>query len=417
MHHSTGEGLIWQGGVREAFTALGYEFWDHGYNGDGLVDPEGNYLGTNWDMPGDNTDPDGWRDIFTQPVTSPPANTFSHMLEYDVIIFKSCFPASDIQSPEQFEDYRRYYLAMRDVMDQHPDKIFVPFTTPPLVPNSTSPDAAIRARQWADYLTSSDYLDGHPNIFVFDFFRLLADDQGYLRAEYRPDEWDSHPNEQANQAVGPMLVEFVDEAVRSYTPGAAPLPPVEQPAPPEEAGAPMAAGDLLLDFENPGDAEYLWSYINQEDTTFVCQIEAPGKDSAYALRVEFNIPVEGSAGCGADLPADDRWSEARGISFYWRADRPDLLLRVGLGVRDPTQTNPDVVEATPFEAQFLTLGEDWSQVVILWSDLVKPEWVGDTGVDVFDPAQVVWIVFDVGQWEQAQAGTIWIDDVQFVVDE
>ncbi len=94
MHHSTGANLIAQGGVREAFTALGYEFWDHGYNGDGLVDPAGNWLGINWDVPGDNTDQDGWYAVFSQPVTDPPSNTFSHMLQADVIIFKSCFPTS-----------------------------------------------------------------------------------------------------------------------------------------------------------------------------------------------------------------------------------------------------------------------------------------------------------------------------------
>ncbi|MCZ7544107.1 MAG: hypothetical protein M5R40_11520 [Anaerolineae bacterium] len=139
MHHSTGENLIVQGEVRAAFTDLGYAFWDHGYNGDGLVDPAGDWLGVNWDVPGDNTDPDGWYDIFNQPVTDPPENTLSHMLQHDVIAFKSCFPASDIQSEAQFRDYQRYYLSIRDAIDQYPDKLFIPFTTPPLVPNATTP--------------------------------------------------------------------------------------------------------------------------------------------------------------------------------------------------------------------------------------------------------------------------------------
>ncbi|MDP2860532.1 MAG: hypothetical protein Q8N98_02350, partial [bacterium] len=32
LHHSVGQGLVAQGGVRERLTALGYEFYDHGYN-------------------------------------------------------------------------------------------------------------------------------------------------------------------------------------------------------------------------------------------------------------------------------------------------------------------------------------------------------------------------------------------------
>ena len=219
MHHSTGENLIWQGGVREAFVELGYEFWDHGYNSDGLIDPYGRDTSINWNVPGDNTDPDGWYAIFNQPFTTPPTNTLSHMLEYDVIIFKSCFPASHIADNEMFEDYKRYFLAIRSVMDQYPNKLFIPFTTPPLVPNSTDPGSAARARAWAQYLTSAEYLGGHPNIHVFNFFTLLADDTGYLRAEYRPDQWDSHPNELANRTVGPLFVAFVDQAIQSFIPG------------------------------------------------------------------------------------------------------------------------------------------------------------------------------------------------------
>lgn len=218
MHHSTGGNLIQQGGVREALTRLGYEFWDHGYNDEGLVDAAGEATGSNWAVPDDNTDPDGWHTIFSQPVTSPPTNTLSHMLTYDVIIFKSCFPTSDIQSAEQLEDYRRYYLDIRDVIDQYPDKIFIPFTTPPLVPTATSLENAARARQWAQYLTSEDYLEGHPNLFVFDIFSQLADTQGYLRTEYRSDEWDSHPNEVANRKLGRIFVQFVDQAIHDFQP-------------------------------------------------------------------------------------------------------------------------------------------------------------------------------------------------------
>jgi hypothetical protein len=220
MHHSTGLGLIEQGGVREAFKELGYQFWDHGYNEEGLTDPNGEQLGVNWAVPDDNTDPDGWQVIFAQRVTKPPTNTLSHMLEYDVIIFKSCFPNADIQDDDQLENYRTYFLSIRDVIDKYPDKLFIPFTIPPLVPDSTSPEAAARARRWAEYLTSPEFLDGHPNIFVFDFFSQLADKNGYLQAKYRgEDPGDSHPNELANQTVGPVFVKFVDQAVKDFKAG------------------------------------------------------------------------------------------------------------------------------------------------------------------------------------------------------
>ncbi len=213
MHHSTGGNLIQQGRVREGLSALGYEFWDHGYNEEGLCGPDGSPTGTNFAVPDDNTDPDGWAAIFAQPVTDPPTNTLSYILGYDVILFKSCFPTSDITDEEMLSNYERYYLSIRDVIDQHPDKLFVAFTPPPLVPGATSPQNAVRARRWAAYLVSEGYGNGHPNLAVFDFFSLLADRDGYLRAEYRSDEADSHPNDLANRTIGLVLIGFVHSLI------------------------------------------------------------------------------------------------------------------------------------------------------------------------------------------------------------
>jgi hypothetical protein len=216
MHHSTGGNLIREGEVREGLAVLGYEFWDHGYNEEGLSDSRGEPTGTRFDVPGDNTDPDGWAAVFAQPILVPPANTLGRMLEYDVILFKSCFPSSNIADEESLAGYEAYYLAIRDVVDQHPDRLFIAFTPPPLVPNETEPANAGRARRWAEYLASADYAGERRNLAVFDFFSLLAGTDGTLRSEYRIDEWDSHPNQRANETIGPLLVSFVNEAVARW---------------------------------------------------------------------------------------------------------------------------------------------------------------------------------------------------------
>jgi hypothetical protein len=217
LHHSTGANLIQQGGVRERLTDLGYEFYDHGYNEDGLVLADGTWTGTNFDVPDDNTDPDGLANIFAQPLHDPPDNTFSQLMQYDVIAFKSCFPTSNIQSDEQLADYKSYYLSIRDRMDEYPNKIFIVITPPPEIPNDTDSAAAARARAWASWLASDEYLSGHPNVFTFNLFNLLADpSDNMLRAEYRTDESDAHPNELANQTIGPLFADFIDQAVTTY---------------------------------------------------------------------------------------------------------------------------------------------------------------------------------------------------------
>ncbi len=223
LHHSTGQGIIQEGGLRERLTALGYEFYDHGYNDDGLTLADGTSTGTNFAIPDDNTNPDGFAVLFAQPVHSPPDNAFSRLLQYDVIAFKSCFPVSSIESNEQLEEYKTYYRGIRNVMDQHRDKLFVVITQPPLVPRATNREAAARARTFANWLKSPEYLSGHPNIVAFDLFQLLAEDSALsseanmLRAAYRgSDPEDSHPNERANQAVAPQLADFLDRAVKSF---------------------------------------------------------------------------------------------------------------------------------------------------------------------------------------------------------
>ena len=227
LHHSTGHNLIAQGDVRALFTQRGYQFWDHDYNTNGLTRPDGTRTWTSYDIPeitpgvrgGGNTDPEGLAVLFAQPVHDPPDNAFSRLLQHEVLIFKSCFPNSAIRSEEMLAQHKAWYLEMRDVIDQHPDRIFIFLTSPPLHPKITTPEDAARARALANWLQSDEFLVGRSNLFVFDFFGLLTDPEtNMLRAEYQrdPDSTDSHPNALANQTIGPLFVDFVDKAVQTY---------------------------------------------------------------------------------------------------------------------------------------------------------------------------------------------------------
>ena len=221
LHHSVGHNLVEQGSVRELFTKAGYQFWDHDYNYPGLRDPAGNLLGYSYSVPADNTDPDGLLHIFSQPVLSGPLNTLSALMQHDVIAFKSCYPASDITSDKQLEERKDWYRKTRDTMDQHPDKLFIVMTQPPLNPAETRPEIAARARAFANWLKSDEFLKGHPNVFTFDLFDALAGsdpalpDANMLREPYRLGA-DSHPNLKANEAIGPVFVDFVLKAVERY---------------------------------------------------------------------------------------------------------------------------------------------------------------------------------------------------------
>lgn len=223
LHHSTGANLIAQGNVRQRLTEMGYAFYDHGYNIDGLTLPDGSPAGYHFTVPDDNTDPDGLAAIFAQPLHIPPDNTFSHLLRYDVIIFKSCFPVSNIESDEKLLTYKSHYLSMRDRMDEYPNKVFIVVTQPPQIPANTDPAEAARARALARWLASEEFLEGRRNLFTFDFFDLLADPaENMLRPEYRSSEDDAHPNERANEEIAPLFCDFIDQAIQHFGESAVP---------------------------------------------------------------------------------------------------------------------------------------------------------------------------------------------------
>jgi len=423
LHHSCGANLIAQGGVREGLTALGYEFYDHGYNEEGLVLADGTSTGTNFDVPDDNTNPDGYAVIFAQPLHDPPDNTFSQLMQYDVIVFKSCFPVSNIGDDAQLEEYKSYYLSIRERMDQYPDKVFVIVTQPPELPADSSPEAAARARSFANWLQSDEYLSGHANVFVFDFFGLLAGGDNFLKSEYRTDESDAHPNELANRTIGPLFVTFLDGAIKSFS-GGAPRPAAQASATPGAEGVPSPAqegpgpggqvGTLLIDdFEGyePGGGWEVWT--DGGETTIECTVD-PGTahSGAASLLVQHSIAAGGWAGCGRTFETPQNWAAADGISMWMRSENAGMVVAVTLHVGDPQ-------EPTPFQKE-LTIPSsgdgDWTLVQMPWGEFAKPDWQGESGVAEFDAAQVVGLSFDFSAGEASPpAGRLWVDDLALLM--
>lgn len=222
LHHSTGKNLIQQGHLVDLLAQDGYALWDHGYNYPGLIDPQRQDLGYNYSIPGDNTDPNGLIEIFRQPELPLPLNTFTALMQHEVIVTKSCFkPGNNIRSDAQLQQYKDWYLEIRQTMAANPDRFFVIMTIPPLNPAETNAEEAARARDFANWLKSDAFTAGHSNIAVFDFFDLLAEDDpsapdyNMLRAEYRDGE-DSHPNQTANEAAAPVFAEFLNQGIAEF---------------------------------------------------------------------------------------------------------------------------------------------------------------------------------------------------------
>jgi len=230
LHHSTGDGIIVQGNVRGVIASYNaahgthYEFWDHGYNGDGLRDPLGNFTGTSYEVPNDNTNPDGLAYLWTGSGSDAVHCRKLILANHQVIAFKSCFPASAIPDAATLNQYKAWYLSMRAFFDTRLGKVFVVMSTPPLHRLATNGTEAKNARRFADWLKSSTYLSGHPNVVCFDLFDLLARPgdgsatANMLRWEYEGSHSgsDSHPNTLANQTVGPIFAQALIDAAKTH---------------------------------------------------------------------------------------------------------------------------------------------------------------------------------------------------------
>ena len=230
LHHSVGDGLVMQGDMRGRIAAYNaahgttFQFWDHGYNADGLRDPTGNPTGRNYDIPDDNTDVEGLFLLWTSGEQRYVDCRQRILANHQVIAFKSCFPNSAIGDADRLAQYKSWYTAIREALDQHPDHAFVVMPPPPLHRLATDATEAGNARAFATWLCSSEYTAGHPNVACFNLFdHLAAPDDGSsqanrLRWEYEGDHDsdDSHPNEAANQTVGPQLADFICDFAARY---------------------------------------------------------------------------------------------------------------------------------------------------------------------------------------------------------
>ena len=189
IHHSTGQ-IYWDGGLRAALQAHGYSgsapWWDGG------TDPG--------DFPALFRDSANW-DIFG---------------DYGIIIFKSCFPASDIGSSGDLEQYKAWYRELYAVFSANPNKLFVPLSTPPLLKAHTSAASAARALQFENWLMGEfkTQYEGK-NLAPFRLHSLLSDDDGYLAAEFISSPSDDHPNNHSGQVVGAAIWPHLDEALEA----------------------------------------------------------------------------------------------------------------------------------------------------------------------------------------------------------
>ncbi len=234
IHHSTGENWLDDnnGGLGLALSENNYFVSDTNYGWGPSYADRGTI--------GDNTDIPDWLEWFRS------ENTASYMSalynessthssytrgnlenpggENEIIMFKSCYPNSDLwgtpddlPSPPDYPltvGHAKYvYNQLLLYFEAHPDKLFVVITAPPLIDDAHANNA--RAfNQWLmnDWLIQNNYV--LKNVVIFDFYNVLTGPDNHHRfynneiqhiftqgwnTEYYPsDGGDNHPSQTGN---------------------------------------------------------------------------------------------------------------------------------------------------------------------------------------------------------------------------
>lgn len=140
--------------------------------------------------------------------------------EYDIIIFKHCFPVSNIlegdsignlkDSKKTLSNYKVQYNALKQKINQFPETKFLLWTGAAQVESQNSLENAARAREFFDWV-KSEWDEEEDNIFLWDFYELETEGELFLKPEYAIGPDDSHPNTNfANTAAQLFCKRLVD---------------------------------------------------------------------------------------------------------------------------------------------------------------------------------------------------------------
>lgn len=144
--------------------------------------------------------------------------------EYDLIIFKHCYPVSNIKPDKDIADinsnypsianYKLQYLALRDKLHQFPDNKFILFTGAAQVKGNISTDEANRAQDFFEWVIKEwDVPDD--NIFLWDLYNLETEGGIYFKEEYAGSSSDSHPNKEFANRVSELLFNRIIDIIEN----------------------------------------------------------------------------------------------------------------------------------------------------------------------------------------------------------
>jgi hypothetical protein len=181
-----------------------------------------------------------WHNLFDETDVNDDIYPYIEGTEYDIIIIKTCYTMSGLYGwwyegpqdttnyPETFNIYV-YQWHVRNVvrkMEQYPEKFFVIWN---LAPTQTNP-YALNDHSFSTWMTDTlaagldaTYGAFPPNVYIFDYFHKMVDENYLLDPVYALSPSDDHPNAVATEYIAPLFVQEIFDAAFVYENASVPV--------------------------------------------------------------------------------------------------------------------------------------------------------------------------------------------------
>jgi hypothetical protein len=145
--------------------------------------------------------------------------------QYNVIIFKHCYPSSQILEDDGKPDVnsekltianmKLQYDSLKAKMHEFPKTKFIVWTGAALLEKSTNKAEAERAKGFFEWV-KTEWDETGDNIEIFDFRNIETEGGLYLKPEYSADpSWDSHPNRKVSAKAAELFVQKIIQVAES----------------------------------------------------------------------------------------------------------------------------------------------------------------------------------------------------------
>jgi hypothetical protein len=455
IHHSTGENWLTDGygDLGQTLAANNYFVSDTNY-------------GWGPDSIGDRTDIPNWPEWFRSDQTPTYMQALFNESEQHasytrtfgdpggenvIVLFKSCFPNSDLEgSPNDLPDpegwlsvgHAKYvYNEILQYFATRPDKLFIVITAPPLSDNTHAANArAFNTWLRNDWLNENGYTLN--NVAIFDFYNILTSPDAHHRYANGQIEHvvtgsntlaypsgDDHPSIEGSRKATEEFIPLLNIFYHHWQANAPQSPPATEAPAPTEAAAPTEVSGDTNDTQPPAIAPATLGEIDNFESS--CRMSSGGwqtywdeatttritcaptnemaRNGARALQIDFDVAANAWATCELHFDEVQNWTAVEGLTFNLHAGQAGLLFNVDVYVGDPenvgtyaytVETPPDAVDG-------------WVPITLRWSDFRRVAWEENADAPLDNPQSITGVAFGFNTLpDAANTGTLWMDDLQ-----